>query len=195
MFILHNSLHSSSLVLPPPLLTDSPFDTLWTSSFRWYSETSQHMQTSRCHWHWFQTKWTYHFSPSYFNGIIIVTAFKCIFEETMLKWLVNFGNHISQDYHKTNIQVPSVISVLLHQNTVTKCLSNLPLKRPSFSLVTHTGVTVSSVQSSDSCSGLFAWNQLPRVGWKRNKMTSSLYQRITSKCHFYISGWPKQYLH
>ena len=29
VFILHNSLHSSSLVLPPPCLTDSPFDPLW----------------------------------------------------------------------------------------------------------------------------------------------------------------------
>ena len=26
------------------------------------------MQTSRCHWHWFQTNWTYNFSLCYLNG-------------------------------------------------------------------------------------------------------------------------------
>ena len=58
------------------------------------------MQPSRCHWHWFQTNWTYHFSPRYFDGIKIVTAFKYIFKETMPKLSVNFGNHVSQDSHR-----------------------------------------------------------------------------------------------
>ena len=73
---------------------------------RWYSETSSCMQTSHCIWHWFQTNWTYHFSPRYFNGIKIVTALKCIFEETMPKLSVNFGNHISQDSHKNQYPGP-----------------------------------------------------------------------------------------
>ena len=46
------------------------------------------------------------FFPRYFNGIKIVTAFKCIFEETMPKMLVNFGNHISQDSHKNQYSSP-----------------------------------------------------------------------------------------
>ena len=35
--------------------------------------------------------------PRYSNGIKIGTAFKCIFEETLPKLLVNFGNRNSQD--------------------------------------------------------------------------------------------------
>ena len=51
--------------------------------------------TSRCHWHWCQTNWTFNapFSPHYFIWIEIVTAFKCIFEETMPKLSVNFETH------------------------------------------------------------------------------------------------------
>ena len=41
-----------------------------------------------------QTECTISF-PRYFNGIKIVTAFKCIFEETVQKLPVNFGNHNS----------------------------------------------------------------------------------------------------
>ena len=41
--------------------------------------------------------WTCHFSQCYFNGIKIGTAFKCIFEEMVLKLSVNFGNRNSQD--------------------------------------------------------------------------------------------------
>ena len=37
------------------------------------------------------------FSIRYFNGIKIVTAFKCNFEETMPKLSFNLGNHISQE--------------------------------------------------------------------------------------------------
>ena len=40
-----------------------------------------------------QTNGTYHFSTRYFNGIMIAVVFKCIFEETMPKLSVNFGNH------------------------------------------------------------------------------------------------------
>ena len=32
LFILHYSLHNKALVLPPPLLTDSPFDPLEKNS-------------------------------------------------------------------------------------------------------------------------------------------------------------------
>ena len=41
-----------------------------------------------------------HFSLRYLNGIKIETALKCIFEATMPKFSVNFGNNISQDSHK-----------------------------------------------------------------------------------------------
>ena len=46
------------------------------------------------------------FSPCYFNGIKIVTAFKCIFEETVPKLLVNFRNRNSQDSHKNQYPGP-----------------------------------------------------------------------------------------
>ena len=46
------------------------------------------------------------FSPRYFNGTKIVTAFKCIFEEIIPKLSVNFGNHISQDSHKKKYRGP-----------------------------------------------------------------------------------------
>ena len=32
-------------------------------------------------------------APCYFNGIKITTVFKCIFEETMQKLLLNFDSH------------------------------------------------------------------------------------------------------
>ena len=45
-----------------------------------------------------------HFSPRYFNGLKIGTAFKCIFqfEETVPILSVNFGNRSSQDSHKSH---------------------------------------------------------------------------------------------
>ena len=48
------------------------------------------------HVFWCQTNQTGNFLPRYFNGIKIVTAFKCIFEECA-KLLVTFGNCNSQD--------------------------------------------------------------------------------------------------
>ena len=36
----------------------------------------------------------------YYNGTKIVTVFKCIFEETVPKLTVNFGNRNSQGSHK-----------------------------------------------------------------------------------------------
>ena len=42
------------------------------------------------------------FLSTLFNGMKIVTVFKCIFEETVPKLSVNFGNHISQDSHKNH---------------------------------------------------------------------------------------------
>ena len=47
------------------------------------------------------------FVPHFFSGMKIVTAFKCIFEETKPKLSVNFGNLNSQDFHKN--QYPSPI--------------------------------------------------------------------------------------
>ena len=43
-----------------------------------------------------QTERTISF-PRYFNGIKIVHPFKCLFEETVPKLPVNFGNHNSQE--------------------------------------------------------------------------------------------------
>ena len=52
----------------------------------------------------------------YFNRIKIVTAFKCIFEQTVPKFLENFGNHYSQDFHKTDLPARSGILVLQNNN-------------------------------------------------------------------------------
>ena len=57
------------------------------------------------HWHRFQTEWKRHFSPRYFNGVKIGTL-KCIFEETVPKLSVNFGNRNSQDSHKNRYLNP-----------------------------------------------------------------------------------------
>ena len=43
---------------------------------------------------------------SYFNWITIATAFKYIFEETMPKLSVSFGNPISKDSHKNQYPCP-----------------------------------------------------------------------------------------
>ena len=135
------------------------------------------MQTSRCHWHWFQTNWTYYFSPCYFNGIKIATAFKCIFEETMQKLSVNFGNHISQDSHN-QYHGPVRNYGLMHHNTVTNVDQICHYCAVSFSMVTHTEVTGSPAQSSDSSLiGLFG-TSYHVLALKHNNMTSSLYQRI-----------------
>ena len=123
--------------------------------FEWvwhYCTSSTLVQTSRCHWHWFQTNWTYHFSPRYFNGIKIVTAFKCIFEETMSKLSVNFGIKSHKTLIRTNIPAPSVISVFcttIQWQMLIKFAAEVPY-------LSH--VTVSPVQSSDSCSVWFVWN-------------------------------------
>ena len=108
------------------------------------------VQTSLFHWHCFQTNWMYHFSPCYFNGIKIVTAFKCIFEETVPKLSVNFGNHSSQDSHKNNLPARSGISVLRNHNTVTNLYQICCWSAISFPLVTHTDDTV----LSDKCDHL-----------------------------------------
>ena len=71
---------------------------------------------------------TYHFSPRYFNGIKIVTAFKCTFEETMSKLSVNFGNHISQDSHKNQYPCPVCNFGFTASHYSENCWSNLPLK-------------------------------------------------------------------
>ena len=47
------------------------------------------------------------FSPRYFNGIKIVAVFT-IFEETVPKLSVNFGNHSLQDFHKNPISPPGL---------------------------------------------------------------------------------------
>ena len=60
-----------------------------------------------------------HFSPRYFNGIKIVTVFKCIFEETVPNCREILEIIAHKNSIRTNIPVPSVTSVLLNQNTVT----------------------------------------------------------------------------
>ena len=75
------------------------------------------------------------FSSRYFNGIKIVTTFKCIFEATVPKLLVNFGNHNSQDSQRTNIPAPFEISVLLKYNTETNVHQIWRWSATSFSLV------------------------------------------------------------
>ena len=52
---------------------------------------------------------------------------------------------------RTNVTVPSVISVLLHHNTVTNVDE------------ISAAVTGPPARSSDSCFGWFVWNQLPRA--------------------------------
>ena len=116
------------------------------------------MQTSRCHWHWFQTKWTYHFSPRYFNGIKMVTYFKCIFEEIMPKLSVNFVNHISLDSHKNQYPFPVCNFGFTVSQYSDKCWLDLPLLCRIFLFWKHTEITRSPARSSDSCSGWFVWN-------------------------------------
>ena len=127
---------------------------------RWYSETSLFMQTSRCIWYWFQTNWIYHFSPRYFNGIKIVTAFKCIFEETVPKLSFNFRNHNSQDSHL--IQYPGPVFNFGFMEA--QYNDNLPLKCRIFPIGnTYRSYCINSA-IYDSCSSWFVWNQLPCVG-------------------------------
>ena len=83
------------------------------------------MQTSRCHWHWFQTNWTYHFSPRYFNGIKIVTAFKkCILKQLChnCKPILEIVSHKNQ-YHD-----PVCNSGFTEPQYSDICWSNLLLK-------------------------------------------------------------------
>ena len=68
------------------------------------------------------------FSPHYFNGIKIVTAFNYIFEETMPNLSVNFGNHVSQDSHKNQYSGPVCNFSFTEPQNSEKCWSNLPLK-------------------------------------------------------------------
>ena len=68
------------------------------------------------------------FSPRYFNGIKIVTAFKYIFEETMPKLSVNFENHVSQDSHKNQYPGPVCNFGFTAPQYSDKYWSNLPLK-------------------------------------------------------------------
>ena len=156
------------------------------------------MQMSRCHWHWFYTNWTYHFSPRYFNGIKIATAFKYIFKDTMPKLSVNFGNHISQDSHKNQYPGPICNFGFTASLYGDKCWSNLPLQCRIFRIdnTLRSEVTGSPVRSSDSCAGWIGSKQTNQgdhpihalvglfgtsyhvLALKHNNMTSSLYQRI-----------------
>ena len=81
------------------------------------------------------------FFPSYIHGIKIVTIFKRIFEENEPKLTVHFTNHESQDFHKNQIPVLCVASVLLNHNTVTNIGSDLPLMKCHIFLIgnTHKG--------------------------------------------------------
>ena len=138
------------------------------------------MQTSRFHWHWFQTNWTYHFSPCYFNGIKIVTAFKCYFKETMPKLSVNFGNHNSQHLTRTDLQARSGISVLRNHSTVTNLDQNCRWSAICFPLVTHTEDTVLSLIISviiHTLVGLFgtSFHMLVLTIWSNDVITVPAY--------------------
>ena len=131
---------------------------------------------------------SYHFPPRYFNGIELVTAFKCIFEETMPKLSVNFGNHISQDSHKNQYPGSVCNFGFTASQYSDRCWSNLPLKCHIF--LTLTEVTGSPARSSNSCSGWFVWTSYQVLAWKHNNMTSSLYhQRISSDNRFAHIVW------
>ena len=142
------------------------------------------MQTSRFHWHWFQTNWTRHFSPRYSNGIKVGTAFKRIFEEIVSKLSVNFGNRNSQDSHKNWYPNPVLNFGFTEPKYSDKCCSNLPLKCHIFTIGnTHSR----SARSPDLCFSGFVWNQLPRVGiitWLNDVITVPAY---TVKC--VVSSW------
>ena len=103
-----------------------------------------------------------------FNGMKIVTSFKCIFELIVPKLSVNVGNHNSQDCHKNRSPSPVWNFGFTAPQYSDKSWSNLPLKchifPNSFSLATHTEDSVLSARSSDSCYSGFVWNQFPRVG-------------------------------
>ena len=141
------------------------------------------MQTSRCHWHWFQTNWKNHFSPRYFNGIKIETAFKCIFEETMLLLSENFGNHISQYSHKNQYPGPvSNFGFTASQYSV-KCWSNLPLQCRIF-LIFNTHVTLDHLRDHPIHALVCLFGSSNHVlALKHNNVTSSLYQRILGASH------------
>ena len=81
----------------------------------------------RCHWHWFQTNWTRHFSPCYFYGI------KIGFEETVLKLPDNFGNRNSQDSHKNQYPNP-ILNFITEPQYSDKCWLNFPLKCHIFTI-------------------------------------------------------------
>ena len=75
---------------------------------------------------------------------------------------------MSQDSHKSQYPSPicNVIQALLHHNTVTNSnVDQICLFKCRIFLIgdTHTQVTVSPAQSSNSYSGCFVWNQLPHV--------------------------------
>ena len=148
-----------------------------SQSIRWYSETSQCRHTPHCHWHWCQTNWTNHFSPRYFNGTTIVTAFKCIFEETMPKLSVNFGNYIAQDSH--NHQNPGPVcnfcfTAPQYHNTVTNVDQICHWIAIFYALVTHIEVLYHLRDHPiHALVGLFGTSYQVQV-WKHNKMTSSL---------------------
>ena len=136
------------------------------------------MRTSLCHRH----KLNVPFSPCYFSGIRIVTASMCIFEETAKIVRKFWKSYLT----RSNIQVPSVSLDLLHHNTVTNVDQICRWSAMSFSLVTHTEVTLSPARLADPCSGWFMFGTSYHVLlWKCNKMTSSLHQRMGDlKCTF-----------
>ena len=78
--------------------------------------------------HWFQTNWTYYFSPCYFNGIKIEIALKCIFEETVPKLSENFGNSNSQDSHKNQYPGPVLNLGFTEPQHCDKSWLNMPPK-------------------------------------------------------------------
>ena len=115
------------------------------------------------------------FSPHYFNAIKIVTAFKYIFEETLPKLLINFGNYNLQNSHKTQYASPVCNFGFTAQQYSDKCWSNLPLKCHIF-LTGNKQKLLYHLRNHliHALVGLLGTSYQR----KHNKMTSSLYQRI-----------------
>ena len=139
--------------------------------------------------------------PCYFNGIRIATAVKCIFEGTMPKLAVNFGNHISQlDSHKNQYPGPVCNFCLLHHNTVTNGDQICRCSNLSLSLITHTHKLLDQLHDHPihALVSLFG-TSYHVLALKHSNMTSSLYQRMNDvNVHVMqmgMSGGIFQYIH
>ena len=105
----------------------------------------------------------------------------------MPKLSVNFWNRNSQDSHKNQYPGPVLnFGFIRNHNTVTNVDQICRWSAISLSLVAHTEDTVLPARSSDSCSGGFVWNQLPRVGiitWSNDVIAVPTYKNKQKKNH------------